>query len=143
MHAEGDSHRWGKTRRAGSANVAEENTRERLSATTRTKDRDAPFLASPPGAILPIAFADEDSLYLSGANVHLKHCLRGAQISERASTHSLIPSALLSRKGRSFVPSAVRVEYGGARQHRWRRSKRRRLYRFPKTGLCPQRGMSK
>jgi hypothetical protein len=41
----------------GGQNVAE-NAGDRLSATTQAKDRDIPFLASPPGAIPPMAFPD-------------------------------------------------------------------------------------
>lgn len=72
-----------KLERAGRTNVVEEDAREHLSATTRAKDREVPFLVPLARAITTVAFAGEHSLYLSGANVYLKHCLRGAHESRR------------------------------------------------------------
>ena len=57
------------------ANVAEENTRERLSATTQAVEGDASLLAPLAVTITTVAFAGEYSLYLACANVHLKHSL--------------------------------------------------------------------
>jgi hypothetical protein len=75
MHAQGNSHRREKTRRAGGTNVAEENAGDRLSATTPAKDRDVPFFAPLAGAVTTMAFSIRRSLYLNGASRHLKQCL--------------------------------------------------------------------
>jgi hypothetical protein len=65
----------GKNTASRGTNVAEENVGDRLSATTSAKDRDVSFLAPLPGAIKTVTFAGRRSLYLNGANRHLKHCL--------------------------------------------------------------------
>ena len=74
MPAESDSHRW-EIRGEQGGHVAQENTRERLSATTQAIAGDVPFLAPLAGTITTVAFAGEYSLYLGCANVHLNHCL--------------------------------------------------------------------
>src|SRR5580704_6841557 len=63
----------GKNTASRGTNVAEENVGDRLSATTSAKDRDVSFLAPLPGAIKTVTFAGRRSLYLNGANRHLKH----------------------------------------------------------------------